>query len=83
METLAVELNSGICFLISGTTFCTFLTVPVRATRLNPVAGRAPRKWSSEEERVETALENLSPVGQEPGSGVPKVPAKPGPWGGK
>lgn len=38
--------------------------------------------YSSEEERFKTAVENLSPTGQEPGFGVPKVPAKPVPWGG-
>lgn len=72
METFVVELNSRIRCLITGATVGTFLTVPTTATGLNPAAGRAWPRWSSEEERFETALENLSPLGQELASGSQK-----------
>lgn len=67
METFVLQLNSGICCLIPGTTFGTFLPVSVGAPGLNPAAGRAGTHWSSGEERSEKELEDLVPSGQEPG----------------
>lgn len=73
LERSVVQLNFGVCHLVTGTPVGTVLTVPVR-TSMNCI--------SSEEERCKTAPENLSPVSQEPGFGIPEVLAKPVSWGG-
>lgn len=50
---------------------------PNESNQAEPCSWVSLNELSSEEERFKTALENLLPMGQELGFGVPKVPAKP------